>query len=51
MKDRTIILFALLFLFLTISTGVNKALEAANQMTGRQMAPSLKQIYTKVMDN
>lgn len=45
MRDRTVVLLALLFLILTVGAGVNRSLAAGNKMLGRQMAPSAMQIY------
>lgn len=45
MRDRTIILLALLFLVLSVGAGVNRSLAAGNKMLGKQMAPSADQIY------
>ncbi|MDT3700882.1 MAG: hypothetical protein RO469_15845 [Thermincola sp.] len=45
MRDRTIILLALLFLISTVGIGVNKSLAAGNKMLGRQMAPTVDEIY------
>lgn len=43
MRDRTIVLWALLFLLLSIGAGVSQSLAAGNRMLGRQMAPSVVQ--------
>lgn len=45
MRDRTIILLALLFLISTVGIGVNKSLAAGNKMLGQQMAPTVDEIY------
>lgn len=45
MRDRTMILFALLFLAVAVGTGVNKSLEACNRMIGKPMAPGIGEIY------
>lgn len=45
MRDRTIILWALLFLVLSVGAGVDRSLTAGNKMLGRRMAPSVEQIY------
>lgn len=45
MKDRTLIILAVLFLTFTISSGVNRSLEVGNQIMGRPMAADLKQLY------
>lgn len=45
MKDRMLVIFAVLFLIFSIGGGVNLSLEAGNRMMGRPMAPGLKEIY------
>lgn len=45
MKDRTLIVLAVLFLTFSIGSGVNKSLEACNRNMGKSMAPNLKQLY------
>ena len=45
MRDRTIILLALLFLVLSVGAGVDRSLAAGNKILGRQMAPSVEQLY------
>lgn len=45
MRDRTIILWALLFLVLSVGAGVDRSLAAGNKMLGRQMAPGVEQLY------
>lgn len=47
MRDRTIILLALLFLVFSVGVGVDRSLAAGNKMLGRQMAPDFEQIYRK----
>lgn len=44
MKDRTLIMLALVFLIFTIGSGVNKSFEAGNRMMGKDMAPGLEQV-------
>ncbi len=45
MRDRTLIIMAVLFLTFSIGSGVNKTLEAGNLTMGQPMAPDLKQMY------
>lgn len=45
MKDRTLVVLAVLFLIFSIGSGVNKSLEVGNRTMGRPMAPELKQLY------
>ncbi|MFA5880903.1 MAG: hypothetical protein WC834_01810 [Eubacteriales bacterium] len=45
MRDRTLVMLALLFLTLTVAAGVNKSLEAYNGMLGRPVAAGLKETY------
>ena len=45
MKDRTLIVLAVLFLVFSIGSGVNKSLEAGNRTMGRPMSPELGQLY------
>lgn len=47
MRDRTIILLALLFLISSVGVGVNKTLAAGNKMLGQQMAPTVDEIYNQ----
>jgi hypothetical protein len=47
MKDKTLIILALMFLVLTIGTGVNTSLEACNKMMGSPMAPTLTDLFDK----
>lgn len=47
MKDRTLIVLAVLFLLLTVGTGVNTSLEAGNRFMGKPMAPDLKHAYNQ----
>ena len=45
MRDRTLVMLALVFLVLTTAAGVNKSLEAYNGMLGRPVAAGLKETY------
>lgn len=45
MKDRYMIVSALIFLLLIIGTGVNKSLVECNRMIGKSMAPGAEEIY------
>ncbi|MCL5935266.1 MAG: hypothetical protein M1543_02065 [Firmicutes bacterium] len=47
MRDRTMVVLALLFLTLTIGAGVNKSLAACNRMVGKPMAPEIGEIYRR----
>lgn len=47
MKDRTLIVLAVLFLIFSIGSGVNKSLEAGNRTMGKPMAPDLSQLYSR----
>lgn len=49
MRDRALVVPALLFLALTIGAGVNTSLEACNKMRGQPMALSAQQIYHEKM--
>ncbi len=45
MRDRTLIILALIFLVLTISTGVKRSLAACSRIAGQPLAPEITQIY------
>lgn len=47
MKDRTMVLLAVLFLVVTVGAGVNLSLEACNRMVGRPLTPGLGQVYRR----
>lgn len=45
LRDRTLIMLALIFLVLTIGAGVNRSLVACGRMTGQPLAPGISEIY------
>ncbi|MCL4405635.1 MAG: hypothetical protein M1287_00290 [Firmicutes bacterium] len=47
MRDRTMIILALLFLTLTVGVGVNKSLAACNTLVGKPMAPGIGEMYRR----
>jgi len=49
MRDRTLVMLALLFLTLTVGAGVNRSLEACNGIIGKPMAPGIKEVYRRQM--
>ncbi|MBU7005914.1 hypothetical protein [Phosphitispora fastidiosa] len=51
MRDRTLIMVALIFLVLTIGAGVNKSLIACGRMTGEPLAPGFNEIYREKREN
>ncbi len=45
MRDRTLVILALLFLLVTIGFGVNRALAVCNRMMGKPVAPELSKTF------
>lgn len=45
MRDRTLVMLALVFLTLTIGFGVNRSLASLNMMMGTQVAPGAEEVY------
>ncbi|WP_418790705.1 hypothetical protein [Phosphitispora sp. TUW77] len=45
MRDRKIILPALIFLILIVGAGVNKSFVACSRMTGQPLAPGFNEMY------
>ncbi len=45
MRDKTLIILALLFLTVTVGAGVNKSLEACNRVLGKPMASGIGETY------
>ena len=45
MRDRTLIILALVFLIFIVGAGVNRSLEACSKMVGQPLAPGISNIY------